>query len=149
LGPWTLGGLFRWAQGTPFNVFADPTICNCPGNIPTGAPASLTGSPVGAITPPLAAPFQSVSSNFGAPVPNTLGILGRNALRGPNFANYDFSLIRSFVVHEQIKVQIRGEAYNITNSPHFANPIGNVNSSAFGTSIATLPYAPERRLQLA
>jgi hypothetical protein len=44
-------------------------------------------------------------------------------------------------------VEFRAEAYNIGNSPHFANPIANLNSANFGQSIATLPFAPERRLQ--
>ena len=70
-------------------------------------------------------------------------------MRGDGFANYDVSLFRSFVVHEQTKLEIRGEAYNIANVPHFANPIANVNSANFGQSISILPYAPERRLQVA
>jgi len=59
------------------------------------------------------------------------------------------SLFRSFVIQEQTKLEFRAEAYNLSNSPHFANPITNVNSANFGQSVGTLPYAPERRLQLA
>ena len=33
---------------------------------------------------------------------------------------------------EHYKFEIRGEAYNLTNSPHFANPQANLNSGAFG-----------------
>ena len=69
-------------------------------------------------------------------------------MRGEGFANYDLSLFRSFVFHEGVRLEFRAEAYNIANTPHFVNPIVNVNSANFGQSIATLPYAPERRLQL-
>ena len=29
-------------------------------------------------------------------------------------------------------LEIRGEAYNLTNTPHFANPQANLNAGAFG-----------------
>jgi hypothetical protein len=86
---------------------------------------------------------------FTQPPAGTLGNLGRNSVRGPGFANYDLSVFRSFVVHEQTRLELRGEAFNIANSPHFANPIASVNSANFGQSISTLPFAPERRLQVA
>ncbi len=44
--------------------------------------------------------------------------------------------------------EFRAEAYNIANTAHFSNPIANVNSNNFGQSISTLPYNPDRRLQL-
>ena len=94
-------------------------------------------------------PYQSLQFSFTQPDRNSLGNLGRNSVRGPGFTNYDVSLHRSFVVHQQTRLELRGEAFNITNSPHFSNPIGNVNSASFGQSISTLPYAPERKLQLA
>jgi len=153
LGPWQLDGMFRWVSGTPITLTADPTLCNCPGNTPT-ASTVVTGVNTTIVPVPtffgfVPAPFQSLNFAFTQPAPNTLGNLGRNGVRGSDFANYDLSLFRSFVIHEQTRFEIRGEAYNLTNSPHFANPIGNVNSANFGQSVSTLPYAPERRLQVA
>ena len=152
LGPWQIDGLFRWVSGTPFTLTADPTLCNCPGNTPT-ASAIVTGTSTTFVPAPtffgfLPVPFESLNFAFTQPPPNSLGNLGRNSVRGPGFTNYDLSLFRSFVVREHTRLEIRGEAFNITNSPHFANPIGNVNSAAFGQSVGTLPYAPERRLQV-
>jgi hypothetical protein len=153
LGPWQIDGVFRWVSGTPFTLTADPTLCNCPGNTPT-ASTVVTGVTTAFVPIPtffgfLPLPFQSLNFAFTQPPPGTLGNLGRNSVRGDGFANYDVSLFRSFVVHEQTKLEIRGEAYNIANVPHFANPIANVNSANFGQSISILPYAPERRLQVA
>jgi len=152
LGPWQIDGLFRWVTGTPITLTADPTLCNCPGNTPT-ASTIVTGTSTTLIPVPtffgfLAVPFESLNFAFTQPPPNTLGNIGRNAVRGPGFANFDVSLFRSFVVKDQTRLEIRGEAFNITNTPHFANPIGNVNSAAFGQSVGTLRYAPERRLQV-
>ncbi len=55
------------------------------------------------------------------------GNVGRNTMRGPGVANLDLGLFRSFKVRES-DLQFRLEAFNATNTPHFANPNGNVNS---------------------
>jgi len=80
-------------------------------------------------------PYQSLQFSFTQQPANSLGNLGRNAVGGPGFTNYDVSRHRSFVVHEQTRPKLRGEAFNITNAPHFANPIGHVSSASFGQSI--------------
>jgi len=152
LGPWQIDGLFRWVSGAPLTLTADPTLCNCPGNTPT-ASTVVTGVNTGISLLPTAfgflpVPYQSLNFAFTQPDPNTFGNLGRNSVRGPGFTNYDVALFRSFVVHEQTRLELRGQAFNLTNSPHFSNPIGNVNSPNFGQSVSTLPYAPERRLQV-
>ena len=35
------------------------------------------------------------------------------------------------------QLQLRGEIFNLTNTPHFGNPDGNVNSSTFGQILNT------------
>jgi len=152
LGPWQLDGVFRWVSGTPFTLTADPTLCNCPGNTPR-ADTVVTGIGTGFVPFPTFFGFIPVpvpTLNFGIqqPATGTFGNLGRNSFRGDGFANYDLSLFRTFVVHEQTKLEFRAEAYNIANTPHFANPVSSMNSASFGQSLRTLPYAPERRLQL-
>ena len=58
-------------------------------------------------------------------------------MRGPGVVNLDASLFRTFKITPQVQLQFRAEAFNVTNTPHFANPNGNVNSSNFGTMLAT------------
>ena len=60
------------------------------------------------------------------------GNAGRNSMRGPGVVNLDFSLFRSFKLTENLKTEFRAEAFNFTNTPHFNNPNGSVNSSNFG-----------------
>jgi hypothetical protein len=153
LGPWQLDGLLSWVSGTPFTLTADPTLCNCPGNTPT-ASAIVTGTSPGFVPVPtvfglLPVPYQALNFAYTQPPAGTLGNLGRNSVRGPGFTTYNVSLFRSFVLHEQIRLEFRGEAYNLTNSPHFANPISNVSSANFGQSVNTLSFDPGRRLQVA
>ena len=86
---------------------------------------------------------------FTAPGPNRFGNAGRTIGRGPVLPNYDFSVFRTFDVREGWKLELRGELYNLTNTPQFANPVGNVNAGNFGQITGTFNGAGEREVQLA
>jgi hypothetical protein len=58
--------------------------------------------------------------------------VGRNTMRGPGVVNMDFSLFRTFKLTERLDMEFRAESFNFTNTPHFNNPNGNVNSADFG-----------------
>ena len=47
-------------------------------------------------------------------------------MRGPGFANFDFAVHRTFSFSDRWNLQIRAEVFNLTNTPHFANP-GDAN----------------------
>jgi hypothetical protein len=51
--------------------------------------------------------------------------------------NLDASLFRTFKLTPRVDLQFRAESFNVTNTPHFANPNGNVNSANFGRVLAT------------
>ena len=53
--------------------------------------------------------------------------------RGPGVVNTDLSLFRTFKMTERFNLQFRAEAFNMSNTPHFANPSGNANSSDLRT----------------
>ena len=46
--------------------------------------------------------------------------------------NVDASLFRNFRIREGIELALRLESFNFSNTPHFDNPNGNVNSPQFG-----------------
>jgi len=124
LGGWQANGILAIYSGSPFTVTADGTALNAPGNGQTAdlvGPVHKTGNLQG---------YYDVSAF--APV-NTarFGTIGRNTLRGPGVINNDLSLFRDFSITEKIKMTFKAEAFNLTNTPHFANPDGNVNDSAF------------------
>jgi hypothetical protein len=147
LGGWQLNGIFRLATGTPFTATADATACNCPGNSNGNYADALTPvQTLGGIGP--GQPWFSTSS-FAVPSPNTFGNAGRNSIRGPGLKNYDFSLFRRFSITERFKLEFRGEFYNLTNTPHFSNPDGNVNHGTFGTISSTLSGYGNRQIQTA
>jgi hypothetical protein len=57
-------------------------------------------------------------------VPGTrhFGNLGRDALRGPHFRQWDFAIYKTTSITERLNVQLRAEFFNILNHPNFANP---------------------------
>ena len=57
-------------------------------------------------------------------VPGTrhYGTLGRNALVGPHFRQFDFSIFKNTQFGERLHMELRFEAYNLFNHPNFANP---------------------------
>jgi hypothetical protein len=77
---------------------------------------------------------------FLTPAAGTQGTLGRNALRGNGLAQLDLGLQRRFVLPNESSLRLRIEAFNLTNSPIFADPVRYLNHPLFGqsTSLADL-----------
>jgi hypothetical protein len=60
------------------------------------------------------------------------GDAGRGIIRGPGFVNVDLGLIRAVSINEDVRLQIRAEVFNLTNTPHFAMPVLRMSDPAFG-----------------
>jgi hypothetical protein len=131
LGGWQWNGILTWQTGTPLTITADPLMCNCPGNTVF---AGLNGSGSPFLNN---GPFFLNPAAFSAPAGATFFNLGRGALRGPDQTNYNMSLFKHFRIREVFDLELRGEAYNITNSSHFANPMTNLSSPDFGRALNT------------
>ncbi|MFN3326173.1 MAG: TonB-dependent receptor domain-containing protein [Bryobacteraceae bacterium] len=56
------------------------------------------------------------------------GNLGRNSFRGFAFSQVDFSVRRQFAVTEKLRLDVRGEFFNLFNTPNFANPSNDLGS---------------------
>jgi len=66
---------------------------------------------------------------------------GRNTLRGPDTSVFDAALLREFPLGERTNLEFRWEVFNLSNTPEFGQPSGNVSSSAAG-QITTLSGDP-------
>jgi len=62
----------------------------------------------------------------------TFGNVGRNILRGPGDATVDFGLFKNFPLTERVRLQVRGEFFNLFNRVNLGNPIGNASAANFG-----------------
>ncbi|HYO81202.1 MAG TPA: hypothetical protein VES20_07365, partial [Bryobacteraceae bacterium] len=65
----------------------------------------------------------------------TIGVLGRNALRGPGAWNTDLSVMKNFRFDETRYIQARLEAYNVLNHANLNDPVLNLNNSDFNRII--------------
>ena len=67
-------------------------------------------------------------------------------LRNQGAKNVDFSLFKRFPVTERVRLEFRGEAFNLMNTPLFAAPGTTVNTPTFGV-VTTQENSP-RQVQL-
>lgn len=83
-------------------------------------------------------------SDPGAGIP---GNLGRNALRGPGFAQVDLSLQKNTRLSEKTSLNLRMDVFNVFNKANFADPSGGLvqadintlsGTAFFGQSISTV-----------
>jgi hypothetical protein len=131
---WQTNGLFSAYQGRPFTVFASDASLNMPGNEQTADQVKETVEKLGQVGN--AGTFFDTSA-FARVTEVRFGNVGRNSMRGPGVVNLDLSLFRTFRLADHYDLQIRAEAFNVSNTPHFANPENNVNSSDFGKVLET------------
>lgn len=66
------------------------------------------------------------------------GNTARNILRGPLQRDLDLSLTKTTPIHGDMNLEFRAQAFNITNTPTFANPASDIGSSSFGVITATV-----------
>jgi hypothetical protein len=62
----------------------------------------------------------------------TPGNTPRNYIYGPGNTNEDVSLFKVLSLPREMKFQIRIEAFNLLNTPHYGNPINDFTSKQFG-----------------
>ena len=135
LGGWQLSGIYTLQSGLPFSVTANGT--------PSNTRADLIGNLVvhtGNIRQYFdTTAFQAPAATGG--IYNAPGTAGRDILRGPGSSNIDMALLKSFSFAERYRLEARVQAYNLTNTPHFANPNSDINGSNFGLITSTQPFS--------
>jgi hypothetical protein len=129
LGGWQFSGIFTAYSGTPINFTASAATLGAPGN--TQYPNASGEPEVFGDVGPGQKYFDT--SVFSAPAQDTWGNLTRNgSIRGPGFWNLDASLVKRLTFGQRVNVELRADAFNLTNTPHFNNPNGSFGSATFG-----------------
>ena len=67
----------------------------------------------------------------------TIGTASRNPVRGSAYRDLDFALVKHTKFTEKFDTEFRGEIFNLTNTPAFAQPNGSFGSAAFGSITST------------
>lgn len=134
LGGWQVNGIFSSFQGRQFTLTASGTSLNMPDNQQTPDQVKDRVEKIGCVGSECT--FFDTSA-FARVTEPRFGTVGRNTMRGPGVVNLDLSLYRTFRLTEKFNLQFRAEAFNLSNTPHFSNPNGNVNSSNFGKVTST------------
>lgn len=115
IGGWRISSFLTIMSGLPLDFSANGTALAAPGNTQTPdliAPLKILHG-VG----PNAAWFDTTS--FAAPAAATFGNLGRNFGSGPNFFDLDSTLSKSVRFTERYNMELRLEAFGVTNTPQF------------------------------
>jgi carboxypeptidase family protein/TonB-dependent receptor-like protein len=68
-------------------------------------------------------------------------------IRGDGIHNVDLSFSKEFSIRENMKLQLRGEFFNFTNTPRFAFPDVGIGSGTFGQVTSTAPGSSPRHGQ--
>jgi len=66
---------------------------------------------------------------FATPAPGTFGNVPRNALRGPNFSQFDLVFAKKFKFNERTNLEFRTEIFNVFNRTNFDVPGSRLNLS--------------------
>lgn len=141
LGGWQTNGIATMQTGLPFTPALQTSTTNGTASRPQGLRDATLGSGVRTLQ------RWFDPSAFGTPPPFTYGSLGRNPLFGPGRVNFDMSLFKDFPLYERMKVQFRAEAFNIFNTPQFAQPNATIGNAQAGV-ISSIVGNP-RQLQVA
>jgi len=128
-----LGGIWTLDAGLPFSI-TSPSGNSLSGNgldfadqVPGVSPFLGTDRSTGQLIEKY---FETAAFTHNAV--GTFGTTGRNILRAPGVSNLDFSVTKGFSITERIRIVLRAEFFNLTNTPQFLPPINTVGVATFG-----------------
>jgi hypothetical protein len=125
LGGWQVNGVASFFSGSPFSVNSNGASLNMPGSNQTADQVVAEVRKLGGVG--RGTPFYDPDA-FVPVTAARFGNTSENILYGPGIVNIDAGIFRSFQLGERFKLQFRGEAFNVANTPQFNNPGNNVSS---------------------
>jgi hypothetical protein len=134
LGGFNVAGVMRRYSGRPFTVFSGAgtlsqvvfTPASCSDCTPDLGSVVLENGRNVFFTP-------EQRAKFFVPAAGEFSNVGRNFFNGPSFFNLDMTVGKKFRFSESQDLEIRVEAQNVTNTPSFAVPDGNLILTAGGS----------------
>ncbi len=138
LGGWEISGILTLMSGTPLNFNCGSNNDKCPGfNTPGNSRAPNVNGPIKKLygidtgawfdTAVFSQPPAATPGNLAA-----FGNVGRNILAGPGSFGLDAALLRKIALTEKVGLEVRAEAFSVTNTPQFGNPNTTIADKNFG-----------------
>jgi carboxypeptidase family protein/TonB-dependent receptor-like protein len=147
---WQLSGITRFQSGSPYSVgFNIPNINNqnLTGSNTEGARVRLVGDPLQGTSDD---PYLRLNpAAFAAPTVGSFGLDAPvNYLTNPGVSNWDMSLQKSFSIKEDVRLQLRADAFNVFNHTQFSGINSTINFGSPGSSTPTnLPFNADGSLR--
>ena len=132
LGGWQFSPILTFASGFPIDVVCD--YCSNPSTRPNVVgPLKQTNVPAQWF---VTSSFAKAATFPGSNTPIAPGDSPRNPFNGAGTKTMDLSLSKAFTVNERFRGELRGEFFNLFNTPQYSPPDGNMNDGGqFGRSL--------------
>ncbi len=149
LGNWQFNGILTLHTGQPYTLRGN----GCQGVNSGCSPDLISGSPddapAGGRRPSEWFNISNiVALSAETPVPVRNGNIGLQTNNSPPTRTLDFSIFKDFAFTERFKLEFRGEAFNIANTPQFGTPDNNAQDATFG-QVTSTQAGTERHIQFA
>jgi hypothetical protein len=135
LGGWKTSVIISALSGLPFTISTTSATGGTTQTVNQVAPYQVTHSVSGAgntawFNPAsFAAPAACVAYTAANPVACTVGNTQRNQFRGPGYFSDNLSLFKSFSIFRESSLEVRADAFNMTNTPAFGLPNATLGSN--------------------
>jgi hypothetical protein len=127
---WQLSGILTLQSGMPFPI-TQVTNFNAFAGFGTQRPNEVKDPELPSSRQSTAKWFDT--SAFTVAPQFTLGSASRNPVRGPGYRDLDLALIRRIPLGRKPALELRVEAFNLTNTPPLAQPAGVLGAPGFGS----------------
>lgn len=128
-GGWELGAIVSLYSGSPLGISESTSTTFAQGG---NQRPNSTGKSAALSNPTPQEWFDT--TQFVAPAQYTFGNVARTLgnVRSDGLKELDFTLNKTFPIHERLKLQFRAEAFNLTNTPQFSPPATAQGAAGFG-----------------
>lgn len=133
LNGWATSGITTFQSGFPIRLTSssDRELMGSVDYLSPGEPDQI--APVHILNPQKSGGLYLDPASFADSALGQIGNAPRTVCCGPAIFNVDVGLHRTFAIQEKMKMEVRGEAFNLFNHTQFLNPDGNItNTSTFG-----------------
>jgi hypothetical protein len=135
LGGWRTSVILSALSGLPFTISTSSATGGTTQTVNQTGPYQVTHrvtnaantawfNPASFVAPPACTAYSATN-----PVPCVLGDTGRNQYRGPGYFSDNLSLFKSIPTPHESALELRFDAFNLTNTPAFGLPNASLGSN--------------------